>query len=154
MRYRVIAITLVVLVVAAVLSAYYFLYLSYPSQVEVTGDVNVGNLNYVAYYMVIPGTDFYGYTPNENFGCASSPQVYSGNTCTVVTLVNSLSCPPCTPFRAQNGNNFVMYLKNGQNNPLYVDVTDRNGTFAYVCNVNVNLSPPSRSSVVVENLNC
>jgi hypothetical protein len=154
MRYRVIAITLVVLVVAAVLSAYYSLYLSCPSQVEVTGDVNVANLNYVAYYMVAPGTDFYGYTPNENFGCASSPQVYSGNTCTVVILVNGLSCPPCTPFRAQNGNNFVMYLKNGQNNPLYVDVTDRNGSFAYVCNVDVNLSPPSRSSVVVENLNC
>jgi len=154
MRYRVIAITLVVLVVAAVLSAYYSLYLSYPSQVEVTGDVNVANLNYVAYYMVIPGTDFYGYTPNENFGCASSPQVYSGNTCTVLTLVNGLSCPPCTAYRAQNGNSFVMYLKNGQNNPLYVDVTDHNGTFAYVCNVNVNLSLPSRSSVVVENLNC
>ena len=96
MRYRVIAITLVMLVVAALLAAYYFLYLSYPSQVEVTGDVNVSNLNYVAYYMVIPGTDFYGYKPNENFGCASSPQVYSGNTCTVVTLVNGLSCPPCT----------------------------------------------------------
>ena len=154
MRYRVIAIALVALIVVAVLFAYYSLYLSYPSQVEVTGDVNVANLNYVAYYMVIPGTDFYGYTPNENFGCASSPQVYSGNTCTVVTLVNGLSCPPCTPYRTQNGNNFVMYLKNGQNNPLYVDVTDHNGTFAYVCNVNVNLSLPSRSSVVVENLNC
>ena len=154
MRYRVIAITLVVLVVAAVLSAYYSLYLSYPSQVEVTGDVNVANLNYVAYYMVAPGTDFYGYTPNENFGCASSPQVYSGNTCTVVILVNGLSCPPCTPYRTQNGNNFVVYLRNGQNNPLYVDVTDQSGTFAYVCKVNVNLSPPTRSSVVVENLNC
>jgi len=127
MRHRVIAVTLGVLVVVALLSAYYFLYLSYPSQVEVTGDVNVANLNYVAYYMVIPGPDFYGYTPNENFGCASSPQVYSGNTCTVVTLVNGLSCPPCTPFRAQNGNNFVIYLKNGQSNPLHIDVTDHNG---------------------------
>jgi len=154
MRDRLFAIALVALVVVAVLFTYYFLYPSYPSQVEVTGDVNVTNLNFVAYYMVIPGTDFYGYTSNENFGCASSPQVYSGNTCTVVTLVNGLSCPPCTAYRAQNGNNFVVYLKNGQNNPLYVDVTDHNGTFAYVCDVNVNLSPPSRSSVVVESLNC
>jgi len=145
---------LVVLVVAVSYATYYFLYLSYPSQVEVTGDVNVPNLNYVAFYMVIPGPDTYGYTPSENFGCASSPQVFSGNTCTVVTLVAGLSCPPCTPFRAQNGNNFVIYLKNGQNNPLYVDVADHNGTFAYVCNVNVNLSPPTRSNSITENLNC
>jgi hypothetical protein len=147
-------IVLIVVLVVAVSYAAYFLYLSYPSQVEVTGVVKVSNLNYVAFYMVVPGPDMYGYTPSENFGCAPSPQVFSGNTCTVVTLVAGLGCPPCTPFRVQNGNSFVIYLKNGQDNPLYVDVTDHNGTFAYVCNVNVNLSPPTRSSSVTENFNC
>jgi len=144
-------IILAIVLVAALL--YYSLVASVPVQVEVTGDITVSNSNYVANQLVIPYPDLLEGSSFPNQICTASSQVYSGGGCQVIDLLQG-ACPPCTYFKNPNGNNFDIYLKNGQVDPLYISITNRNGTYADTCKVSVDLSSPSRSGVITQNFQC
>lgn len=150
-RIAFVAVAAVMLVVAVGSVAYYYLSAS-PTEVEVTGDVNLHEPGLVAALFVIQGSRL---SPMSNTGGCNAPAAMNeGPTCQTFILVQPFSCPPCTKFTAPNGNNFDIGFTNGNAYQISIEITDQNGNFVSVCHAGVVLSPALRSNLLTENFPC